>query len=568
MKITTIHFYRFFITDIMNTFDANSKSSLFTNKRDDYIISSNQVNCNENPIIEVSWEICNKVGGIYTVIEGKLDAVKQSYGENYYLIGPLIEEDILFVETDEEEWKFINHCLSLLNVKCKFGRWGKARVKTILVDYQRYNSSDLMLSILTHNRIIVNNYNWNGLEAVKFGSLSGLIIFTLCNSCDLFSRKKVIAHFHEWMCGVGLLFIKMHHSQGIVTIFSTHATTIGRCASHIGISYKDINNWDLFAKEQNILTKFLIEKESIHQSDYLVTISPICIDEVEYIYKRPVDYLTRNGRTINDMINYSLSSQSELKKERRYELIKRMNDVLNISLDLNSKLVLYAGRSENKNKGLEIVLGSIDLLDKNCHNDQHIILLCIIAIKLNNIIAITPFETFYQRYEDITNETQIILERTVQYITNAIRKYRLNQKLNVSTIFIPHFVTKNDVLFKMDYLELLGLCDVSIFPSLYEPWGYTPHESILLGVPTITTVHSGFGNYICSNYKKNKGIQLINLISNPFCYEDLSNAIFSIISLEKEEYFKCSSNLQKIATTLEWNTLYDDYKLLYQNVLK
>lgn len=550
-------------------YNISANNILSTNKVNDLLTSSKNVNSNGNPIIEISWEICNKVGGIYTVIEGKLDAVKQSYGENYYLIGPLVEEDKLFVETDEEEWKIINHCLSHLDVKCKFGRWGKASIKTLLIDYKEYDSLNLMLSVLDYNQIIVNNYNWNGLEAAKFGSLSGLIVFTLCTHCHLFADKRVIAHFHEWMCGMGILFIKMH-SQKLVTIFSTHATTIGRCASHIGIDYKNIDNFDLFAQTQNISTKYLIEKKSIEQSDYFVTISSTCKNEAEYIYKRPVDYITRNGRTIDDITIYSLNSQFELKKERRNELIKKMNGRLKMSLDLNSKLVLYAGRGEYKNKGLETVLGSIDYLNRNNHKYKHIIFLCVIAVKSNNIIAISPSETYYQNYkhEDITNETQIILERTVQYITNAISKYKLNQKSNVTTIFIPHFITKDDTLFKMDYLELLSLCDVSVFPSLYEPWGYTPHESILLGVPTITTVQSGFGSYIGCYYKNFKGIQLINLISNPFYNEDLSNAILSIISLEKEKYVKYSNDLQKIASSLKWNILYDDYKLLYNNAIK
>lgn len=551
-------------------YDITGYNVLFVNGVNEHIALTDNLNCNKDPIFEISWEICNKVGGIYTVIEGKLDAVKRSYGENYYLIGPLIEDDELFVETDEEEWNIINRCLSSLNIKCKLGRWGKSSVKTLLIDYREYyDSFNLMLSVLNYNQIAVNDYGWSGLEAAKFGALSGLVVLTLCTHCFLFADKRIISHFHEWMCGMGILFIKMH-SQKLVTIFSTHATTIGRCASHIGVDYKNIDDFDLFAQKQNVSTKYLIEKKSIEQSDCFVTISSICKNEAEYIYKRPVDYITRNGRTINDIDIYSLNSQFELKKKRRYELIKRLNSRLNMSLDLNSKLILYAGRGEYKNKGLEILLGSIDYLNENSKNDMHIILLCVIAIKSNDIICITPSQTYYQKYkpENITNETQTILERTVQYITNAISRYKLNNKSKVTAIFIPHFINKDDILFEMDYLELLSLCDVSVFPSLYEPWGYTPHESVLLGVPTITTVHSGFGNYIDCIYKDFKGVQVLNLISNPSRNDDLANAILSIISLTEEEYLKCSNNLQKIATFLEWDIIYDDYKLIYNNVIK
>ena len=82
-----------------------------------------------------------------------------------------------------------------------------------------------------------------------------------------------------------------------------------------------------------------------------------------------------------------------------------------------------------------------------------------------------------------------------------LRHYRHRGLFNgpedpVKVIFHPEFVTATSPLFNLDYQQFVRGCHMGIFPSYYEPWGYTPMECVALGLPAVTTDLSGFGAYV------------------------------------------------------------------------
>jgi phosphorylase/glycogen(starch) synthase len=164
-------------------------------------------------LFEVSWEICNKVGGIYTVIMSKLREAIAAYGDQYVLLGPDLKTNLEFEETEEVFWEKIREGVAIKEIPCRFGRWKiPGEPKVILVGFgKKYNKEQLLFRIWEDYGVDSIAGGWDYVEPVMFSYACGEVIETLYNILARPQGKPAVAQFHEWMCGAGLLCLNGFH---------------------------------------------------------------------------------------------------------------------------------------------------------------------------------------------------------------------------------------------------------------------------------------------------------------------------------------------------------------------
>ena len=202
-----------------------------------------QYDMSRTTLFEVSWEVCNKVGGIYAVVSSKALEAAALFGDNYYLLGPDLGNNAEFEETDEACWQELRAITARRNLACRFGRWDiPGRPKVILVGYRdRFNQGQLLFSLWNRYGIDSISGGWDYVEPVMFSTACGEVIEAACQTLAVPASGPVLAHFHEWMCGGGLLYLK-ERAPKLGTVFTTHATMLGRSMAGSGFDiYKQMN---------------------------------------------------------------------------------------------------------------------------------------------------------------------------------------------------------------------------------------------------------------------------------------------------------------------------------------
>ena len=242
-----------------------------------------QYDMSRTTLFEVSWEVCNKVGGIYAVVSSKALEAAALFGDNYYLLGPDLGNNAEFEETDEACWQELRAITARRNLACRFGRWDiPGRPKVILVGYRdRFNQGQLLFSLWNRYGIDSISGGWDYVEPVMFSTACGEVIEAACQTLAVPASGPVLAHFHEWMCGGGLLYLK-ERAPKLGTVFTTHATMLGRSMAGSGFDiYKQMNqiNPKMEAGAYNITAKCSMETASAREADCFTTVSRITADE-------------------------------------------------------------------------------------------------------------------------------------------------------------------------------------------------------------------------------------------------------------------------------------------------
>lgn len=454
-------------------------------------------------LFEVSWEVCNKVGGIYEVVASKALQAVEAFGEDYFLLGPDLKHNAGFVETDEPCWDALRYPLKDKKLNCRFGRWDiPGRPKVILVDFAgRYNANQLLYQLWENYGVDSLSGGWDYVEPVLFSHACGEVIATACQALAAPHRAKTAAQFHEWMCGAGLLAVK-RLSPETGTVFTTHATMLGRAMAGAGVDIYSRMASISPAQEAaayNITAKCSMESVSAREADVFTTVSRITADEAAVFLGRTPDVITTNGLDLRTIPDYS--ADREAAAHNRERLLEPVSRLLRHELHPNTRIMAISGRYEFHNKGLDVFLEALAAAQQAMQDSEtHILALCLVmgghtgpnqaAISGDpNIMADpslpgTGFLTSHHVY-DAPHDP----------ILNACRRLGLHNREDnhVQVVFVPALLDGHDGFFNMPYFEILSGCDLGVFPSWYEPWGYTPHESAAYGVPTVTTDLSGFG---------------------------------------------------------------------------
>jgi len=460
-----------------------------------------------NLLIETSWEVCNKVGGIYTVLSTKAQNLQKLYKDKVIFLGP----DIW---TDENPSPYFKETKSLLKdwqrkltlpdgVSVRVGRWEiPGRPVTVLVKYDgmyalKNNFYALMWQLYGVDSLhAYGDYD----ESCAFSHAAGIVAESLINfyvpDC-----RNVIAHFDEWTTGMGLLYIKSRLPR-VATVFTTHATSIGRsiCGNNKPLyDYLHAYNGDQMAGELNMQSKHSLEKAAAHQADCFTTVSDITADECAQLLERRPDVVTPNG--FEKRFTSAGKGYAAARNKARAVMLRVARALTGTEFPDNTFIVATSGRCEYRNKGIDLYLDAINRLGDF---DPARKVLAFVMVPAWVMDARPDLA-----HAIILNEDNRLVDPVITHRVNnpdddrvlgRIRQlgFSNSDDSRVSIIYVPCYLNGDDGIFNIPYYGLLPGMDATVFASYYEPWGYTPLESIAFGVPTVTTSLSGFGRWVMS----------------------------------------------------------------------
>ncbi|MGB4576234.1 MAG: glycosyltransferase, partial [Paludibacter sp.] len=458
-------------------------------------------------IFETSWEVCNMVGGIYTVLSTRAATLQQKHQDKLIFIGPDISPEShnpYFEEIPDlySDWKA--YTSKEYHLKIRVGRWlVPGKPIAVLVDFMPLMNRKNEIYGHVWSQVGVNSMPAYGDydESSMFGYATGMVIESYYRFFGLNASQNVIAHFNEWMTTFGAFYIK-EYLPAVATVFTTHATSIGRsiAGNHKPLyDYLNEYNGDQMAYELNMVSKHSTEKTAAQLVDCFTTVSNITAVECEQLLGRKPDVVTPNGFE-DDFVPKGKVFTAQ-RKEARKTLRHVAETLLGYNLADDALFVSTAGRYEYKNKGIDTFIESLKHLYEFKDMTRQVVAFIMVpawvkcprADLANSLLH--PESKLYS-YNRIT--THELHDYYNDNIMSALHWFHFRNQENerVKVIFVPSYLNGSDGIFNKTYYELLIGMDLTVFPSYYEPWGYTPLESVAFSVPTITTNLSGFGQWV------------------------------------------------------------------------
>lgn len=461
-----------------------------------------------NYIFESSWEVCNKVGGIYTVLSTRAKTLQSLMNDRLMFIGPdfgddaqaqYFKEDInLFVD-----WKK-TAAANGLNVR--IGRWlVPGSPLAVLVDFKPYFSkkNDIYTWLWEHYKVDSLHAYGDYDEASMFSYAAGLVVESFYNF-NLKDTEHVVYHGNEWMTGLGLLYINNRLPQ-IATVFTTHATSIGRSiAGNMKPLYDYLfaYNGDQMALELNMQSKHSVEKQTAHFVDCFTTVSEITANECKELLDKEVDVVLPNG--FDNSFVPSSATFTRKRKAARARLLAVANALLGENLGDDTLIVSTSGRYEFRNKGVDVYIEAMNRLLR----DRALSKKVVAFIEVPGWVG-EPRKDLQDRLNsgkqydtplDVPLVTHWLHEMSHDRVLDMLKYYDMHNRHedNVKVIFLPCYLDGKDGILNMTYYDIVLGNDLCVYPSYYEPWGYTPLEAIAFKVPCITTDLSGFGLWVNS----------------------------------------------------------------------
>ena len=535
-------------------------------------------------IFESSWEVCNKVGGIYTVLSTRAKTLQQKIKDQIIFIGPdcwqdndspyFIEDDGLFAD-----WR---QNAAENDLKLKIGRWNVPGTPiAVLVDFSVFfeKKDEIYTALWEHFQVDSLHAYGDYDEASMFSYAAGLVVESFYNFY-LDDTKKVVYHANEWMTGLGLLYIQYKMPQ-IATVFTTHATSIGRSIAGNNkplYDYLFAYNGDQMAGELNMQSKHSIEKQTAKYADCFTTVSDITARECLELLDKPVDVVLPNG-----FENNFVPKGAEFTKKRRAAR-KRLIDVANalMGTDLNDDVLIVStsGRYEFRNKGVDVYIEAMNRLLR----DRNLKKTVLAFIEVPGWVG-EPRKDLVERMQSGKKfDTPLEVPLITHWLHNMSHDNVLgmlkfldmwNRKDDrVKLIFLPCYLTGDDGVLNMTYYDLVLGNDLCIYPSYYEPWGYTPLESVAFKVPCITTDLAGFGQW--ANTMKGghseitDGVKVIH--RTDYNYSEVADNIKDTVSdfsaFDKDAVAKARANADKLSKKALWSEFIKYYYQAYDIALK
>ena len=473
-----------------------------------------QTKLNPSVIFETSWEVCNKVGGIYTVLSSRANTLQQSHEDKVMFIGPDVwqgKENPLFKENKRllTKWK---KAAAEVGVNARIGRWNvPGSPIAILVDFQPFFEVKNEIYGAAWNDFQVDSLHAYGDydAASMFSYAAGKFVEAVIKA-GLLKGESVVYQAHEWMSGLGMLFLKKECPE-VATIFTTHATSIGRSiAGNNKLLYKYFHgyNGDQMASELSMEAKHSIEKQSAHGADCFTTVSSFTDRECKQLLDKPADVVLPNGFE-NDFVPKG-AAFTKKRKEARKCILNVASKLIGEELDDTTLIVSTSGRNDFRCKGFDVYMEALAQLNARMKTAQAEEML--VSQKVLALIEVPcwlkgPREDLLERLNGKGEYTEGLHTPMIThdlYNLNEDRILCLIKQLGlwntkndaVKVILVPCYLEGADGIFNMPYYDLLTANDLCLYPSYYEPWGYTPLESCAFKAPCITTDLSGFGQWV------------------------------------------------------------------------
>lgn len=522
-------------------------------------------------LFETSWEVCNKIGGIHTVVTSKSSEYVQKFGDNYILLGPdIIKDDGEHPEFEEDsqlyrEWR--NYALSE-GLGIKTGRWKIANGPVVvLVDFTKFiNHKDLIFTQFWETfKLDSISGQWDYAEPALFGYAVGKVIENFVQFY-MRSTEKIVAQFHEWMTGTGVLYLKQHQPR-IATVFTTHATVLGRSlAGNNKPLYSQIDQYDPFevAKKFNVVSKHSLERCAAGNADCFTTVSHITANECEKLLAKAPDIVTPNGFETSSQLKSK--DFEEKRNSSRKNIIGVAEKLLGYSLSEDVLMTAISGRYEFKNKGIDLFLESLGELNKSGGLKKDLIGWVLIPANhygprkdLKKNISDDSLEPIPDPH--LTHNLHYVEYDPILKKLDELNLTNL-QENKVKVIFVPSYLNGDDGIFNLHYYDFLQGLDVTVFPSYYEPWGYTPLESLAFRVPSVTTTVAGFGKWVIDHYKEpENGLKVIerNDENDKYVVKEISDFLIKFSGFAKDEINNAATKALDISNIALWKNFVKNY---------
>ncbi|XP_029902121.1 glycogen [starch] synthase, liver [Myripristis murdjan] len=573
-------------------------------------------------LFEVAWEVTNKVGGIYTVIQTKAKITVDEWGENYFMMGPYFEHNFKTqVEGCDPPIPAIRRAMdALISNGCQvhFGRWlieGSPYVILFDIGSAAWNLDRWKGDLWDTCNIGLPYHDREANDSLILGSLIAWFFKELTD--QLGDKPNVIAHFHEWQAGSGLILSRSRKIP-MATVFTTHATLLGRylCAGNADF-YNNLDKFDIDkeAGERQIYHRYCLERAAVHCAHVFTTVSQITAVEANHMLHRKPDVVTPNGLNVKKFSAMHEFQNLHSTSKARLQDFVRGHFYGHLDFNLDKTLYFFiAGRYEFSNKGADIFLEALSRLNyllRVHRNDVTVVVFFIMPAKTNNFnveslkgqairkqlwdTAHTVKEKFGKKLYDALLRGEIpdmntILDRddltimkraiyatqrhslppvtthnmlddsTDPILSNVRRIGLFNSRMDrVKIIFHPEFLSSTSPLLPMDYEEFVRGCNLGVFPSYYEPWGYTPGECTVMGIPSVTTNLSGFGCFM-EEHVSDPAAYGIYIVDRRFRSADescnqLTQFMFSFCQQSRRQRIIQRNRTERLSDLLDWRYL-------------
>ncbi len=588
-------------------------------------------------LIEIAWETCNQVGGIYTVIRTKVPSMVEKWGDDYFLLGPY------FPQTASAEFEPIHDLddsvlgktvqkMRSMGYGVHYGYWlvtGKPRI--VLFDFWSIYNNINALKAGLWERHQVSTLNTEELvsHVIAFGEMVRVFLTELAKEQQ--NKIDIVAHFHEWMAASAIPDLRKDQIK-VATVFTTHATMLGRyLAGNVPNFYDKIDTFDWLkeARHYGIEAQATLERLAALQAHVTTTVSDVTAKECEFLLGKVPDLILPNGLNITRFSAMHEHQNLHTKYKDRINEFVMGHFFQSQPFNLEKTLYFFtSGRYEYSNKGYDLTLEALARLNwkmKQAKIDKTVVMFFItkqpyhsidpevlhsravmdeIRETCNSIEKQVGEQLFKAsasssdlQMPDLNNFVdeywRLRLRRTIQTwknnkrpkvvthllkqndgITDFVQKSNLmnNPEDKVKIVYHPDFIVSTNPLFGLDYGQFVRGCNLGVFPSYYEPWGYTPLECIARGVPTITSDLSGFGDYMMQIMRdyEHWGVMVVNRKTQDFykAAEQLSEMLLKFVKQSLRERITQRNRVESISDTFDWSNLRTYYDTSHDLALK
>lgn len=537
-------------------------------------------------VFESSWEVCNKVGGIYTVLSTRAKTLQEQMPGRVHFIGPDFwagKKNPLFRETKTLLSGWREYASKEYGLSVRVGRWQiPGEPVAILVDFKPFFDSRDEIFKWAWDNYKVNSLNAYGGydECMMFSWAAGKVVESFFRYHNLSAKDNVIFQAHEWQTCLAALYINKYVPE-VATIFTTHATTIGRSiAGNSKPLYDHLSNYngDQMADELNVQAKHSVEKQAAWNVDCFTTVSDITAKECEALLDKSVDEVLVNGFE-DDFVPSPVPTFNTLRRRARASMLRVASTLLGTKLAEDTLIVSIGGRYEYSNKGINVFVDAVNRLRYNQELDREVLAFVMVPAWIKGprqdlIDAMKVGSRNKEVHGDprVTHELYEPENDKVLGQLNWLNFYN-SPSDKVKLVFVPCYLDGNDGIFNLNYYELLIGVDITVFPSYYEPWGYTPLESVAFHVPCVTTDLAGFG--IWANEVKGgisqieDGVKTIH--RSDYNFNEVSDSIVDTLlkfsKMEKKQVTLVRRNAAKIAEKALWRHFIKYYYRAYDKAL-
>ena len=536
---------------------------------------------------ESSWEVCNKVGGIYTVLSTRAKTLQDRNRDRLIFIGPDVwkKEKSPYFEEDSSLFADWQWAAKEQGLNVRIGRWTvPGEPIAVLVDFYPYfEKKNEIYTWLWENYQVDSLHGYGDYDEASMFSYAAALVVESFYKHYLDKSQKVVYHANEWMCGLGALYINSRLPE-VGTIFTTHATSIGRSIAGNQkplYDYLFAYNGDQMAGELNMQSKHSIEKQTALHVDCFTTVSDITANECKELLDKPVDVVLPNG--FDNSFVPKAPAFARKRKAARKRLLEVANALLGEQLDDDTLIVSTSGRYEFRNKGIDVFVEAMNRLLRDKELKKKV--LAFIEVPgwvgeprkdLQERLQTSHLSSFDSPLE-VPQVTHWLHNMSHDNVLSMLKYYDMHNRKdeNVKVIFLPCYLDGKDGILNMNYYDVVLGNDLCIYPSYYEPWGYTPLEAVAFKVPCITTDLAGFGLWANKEFggrygEITDGVKVIH--RTDYNYSEVADAIKDTVAaysaMTKKEVDACRKAADLLSKKALWSEFIKYYDEAYDIALR